>query len=322
MKVVNDIWRQLVGRRLLPLAVILIGALVAVPLLLASDPETPAQPAVAPVDDSAADATETIVSLASTDTTDRRVIGEKSNPFQGDKPPKSKDETDGPKAGTIDPKDLTDALTGGDDSGTTGGSGGTGGTTGGAADPGTVAPTTPTTPTDPAPARKTYDKYDLTVRFGDSAGDLQKLTLPRLQPLPKADLPVLIYLGVSKDGKSALFLLEKGVEAVGDGVCDPSPEACETLRLRIGETEFLDVVDEEGNVGAQYQLDLVKIHKATTGSAAKASSSSKRGRQLLAEHVDAEGRLPYRFDAGSGTLERKAAARSVGNVAQGGGALR
>ena len=50
------------------------------------------------------------------------------------------------------------------------------------------------------------------------------MTLPRLQPLPKEDLPVVIYLGVSKDGKSALFLLEMGVEAVGDGDCDPNPQ--------------------------------------------------------------------------------------------------
>ena len=39
------------------------------------------------------------------------------------------------------------------------------------------------------------------------------MTLKRLQPLPKSDLPALIYLGVSKDGKSAKFLLEQGVRS-------------------------------------------------------------------------------------------------------------
>ncbi len=147
------------------------------------------------------------------------------------------------------------------------------------------------------------------------------MTLPRLQPLPKDELPALIYLGVSKDGKSAMFLLEKGVEAVGDGDCDPSPEDCETLRLRVGETEFLDVVDEMGNVTAQYQLDLVKIHKATTSSAAKASASSKAGRKLLSTRAEVVGALPYRFDADSGTVERRQAS-AQGNVAQGSGSLR
>ena len=169
------------------------------------------------------------------------------------------------------------------------------------------APATPVTPTKPA---KTYDKYDLTVRFGDSEGSSSKMTLKRLQPLPKTDLPALIYLGVSKDGKRAIFLLEQGVEVVGDGECDPTPEDCETLRLRAGETEFLDVVDETGATTAQYQLDLVKIHKGKTASASKATASSKAGRELLADR----GRVPFRFDADSGTLERRPGV--VGDVAR------
>ena len=97
--------------------------------------------------------------------------------------------------------------------------------------------------------------------------------MKRLQPLPSADEPVLIYLGVLKDGKTAVFLLDHDVEAIGDGVCKPTAEACETIRLRAGETEFFDVRDADGQVVAQYQLDLVKIHKSTTTSAAEAKAS-------------------------------------------------
>ena len=89
----------------------------------------------------------------------------------------------------------------------------------------------------------------------------------------------------------------------------PTPEDCETLRLRAGETEFFDVVDETGNITAQYQLDLVKIHKGETASASKAAASSKAGRELLAERA----RLPFRFDVDSGTLERRPGA--AGDVA-------
>ena len=58
---------------------------------------------------------------------------------------------------------------------------------------------------------------------------------------------MLIYLGVLKDGKIAVFLVDKGVTAVGDGAA-ADPTQCETLRLRAGETEFFDVVDEAGAV--------------------------------------------------------------------------
>ena len=39
MSLITDTWHQLVQRRLLPVAVLLLAALVAVPLLLAKDPE-------------------------------------------------------------------------------------------------------------------------------------------------------------------------------------------------------------------------------------------------------------------------------------------
>ena len=53
MSVLTDIWRQLVQRRLWPVAVLLIAALVAVPLLLAKDPE-PTVEAAAPAPANAA----------------------------------------------------------------------------------------------------------------------------------------------------------------------------------------------------------------------------------------------------------------------------
>jgi len=146
---------------------------------------------------------------------------------------------------------------------------------------------------------------ELTVRFGDATADtLERTSLERLQPLPSAQDPVLIYLGVLADGKTAVFLLDHGVSAVGDGDCRPSPEECETMRLRAGETEFLDVTDETGAV-AQYQLDLVKIHRMSTTSATRAQASSKAGRRLLEARVSADGPTGYRWDAAAGTLERR-----------------
>jgi hypothetical protein len=305
MSAVSNVLRQLKQRRLWPVAILLVAALAAVPYALAKDPE-PVPPAPAPEAQEGEDilASQPIVTPAvETAGVRRKVLGTPKNPFgfteeeTGSGEPADSDrvaKADDPTTADADPSPVSPSPTGGSTPG--------------------VAPTGPTTPGTPVKPAKTYDKYDLTVRFGDSAATPTRMTLKRLKPLPEKDLPALIYLGVSKDGKSAIFLLEQGVEVVGDGVCRPTPEDCETVRLRAGETEFLDVADETGNVSAQYQLDLLKIHKGTTASAAKASASSKAGRDLLADRASADGRLPFRFDVDSGTLERRPGV--VGDVAR------
>jgi hypothetical protein len=309
MSAMSNVLRQLKQRRLWPVAILLVAALAAIPLALAKEPE-PAPPAPAPLADEGDDilASQPIVTPATeADRAARRkVLGTAKNPF-------GVVETETGSAAAVDSAGANQAD---DTTTTTTKSPSSDAPSAPAPGGGTVAPTSPATPADPAPTRKAYDRYDLTVRFGDSSASPTRSTLKRLQPLPDAELPALIYLGVYKDGKSAIFLLEKGVEAVGDGECEPSPQACETLRLAAGETEFLDVVDETGAVTAQYQLDLVKIHKGETASASKASASSKAGRELLAERA----RLPFRFDVDSGTLERRPGV--VGDVARSTASLR
>jgi hypothetical protein len=162
----------------------------------------------------------------------------------------------------------------------------------------------PATPVTPEPEPRKYALNELTVRFGDATSTPARKSLERLQPLPSAEDPVLIYLGVLKDGKTAVFLLDHGVSAIGDGDCRPTPEECETVRLRAGDTEFFDVIDDTGHVTAQYQLDLIKIHRGTTASAARAKASSKAGRRVLQARVASAGPTGYRWDAAAGTLER------------------
>jgi hypothetical protein len=321
MSAVTNIWRQLVQRRLWPVAILLVAALAAVPLMLAKDPEPEAMPPVAttPAEGEDVLATTPIVAMETTAESANRgkVLGNKKNPFAVPEPAKTSDQdAEG---------DPADAETEGSSSGGTSTDSGDAGSGGAPTTPvsGGDVPLTPTTPTEPQEPAKSYDKYDLTVRFGESTGERSKLTLQRLQPLPKANLPALIYLGVSGDGKSAIFLVDQGVEPVGDGVCLPTPDQCETLRLKAGETEFLDVLDEGGTVATQYQLDLVKIHKGSTASASAASASSKAGRKLLSARAETVGALPYRFDADTGTVERRSSAtRASGNVAQASGTLR
>ncbi|HET8755065.1 MAG TPA: hypothetical protein VFM58_03600 [Solirubrobacteraceae bacterium] len=254
MNVLTTTWRQLVRRRLWPVALLLLAALAAVPVLLARDaapvdtpplPQTsaPAETAKAGADDAFA---EPVVAKASTADRSRRrrVLGSRKNPFQPAPVKKPKVKAD--KAS--DEKADAPEKTGGSTAPTT---------------PTTSAPTAPVTPVAPAPPKKTYAKGTLIVRFGDPTSDLDRMALPKLGALPKDDDetgPLLVYTRLTDHGKKAVFLVDASLEPTGDGTCEPHPSNCETVELSKGETEFFDVIDPEtGEVAAQYELDLVAI---------------------------------------------------------------
>jgi hypothetical protein len=332
----ETVWRQLLQRRLLPVAILMVAALAAIPFLLAKDPE-PAPPA--PVTDTdraiaAAALPEPIVETvdAAEPQRRRRVLGARKNPFQPAIAPKDEETASEPTAST--------PVTGAPD--TTGSAGGTttaptstGGATGGSTLPGPSDAPAPDGGEPPAgdppaakkPEPKEHELYSLTVRFGDSTAEgLKRMNLQRLRPLPNADDPILVYLGVSEDEDTAVFMVDEGVEVAGDGVCRPSPSNCETLHMRKGDTEFFDVKgasEDTAAAGAQYQLDLLDIERKTTKSARKAEAArareSKAGRRLLRARQAAAGPLRYHYYAKRGVvkkLDRTAYKAAVARVAR------
>jgi hypothetical protein len=304
----ENAWNGLVHRRLLPVAILLIAALVAIPFLLAKKPEPVSAPTGAPNAENGATAGSpadaAVVSLVNGEEAPqrRRVLGAAKNPFEPGPAPEA--------AATPTPVGGSGPVTGGTPADTGDGKPG-----GGSAPSGPVsvpgAPVAPVSPVSPTPTepRPTYELYSLTVRFGESSSDtLERMNLPRLKALPSADEPVLVYLGPGEGGKTAIFMIDEGVDAQGDAECKPSPSNCETIHMRAGDTEFLDVIDEDGNVDAQYQLDLLKIKTSSTADAAKAAkarvAASKSGRSVLRARQAAVGPLRYRYDAKSGTVRK------------------
>jgi hypothetical protein len=275
MTMITDVWHQLVRRRLWPVAVLLLAALVAVPMLLAKDPApapvTPASTLPANLSKGAGAETATpVVSLADEGAARRRrVLGARKDPFRP---------APAPAAATSDaaPADEATPDTGGGSVApdVSSGSGGT--------------PVTGTPGSTPA-KKKTFPADSLTVRFTADGGTVEKFVLEPLQPLPRATDGVeatafLVYLGLVKGGKEAKFLVDSRVTAEGDGRCEsPTVDECETLYLRAGETEFLDVVDAAGNVVGRYQVDVVKIHASKRAKSAKRSKASATARIALAE---------------------------------------
>lgn len=301
--------RDLVDRRLWPVALLLLAAVFAAPLLLADREEVPpASAAAAPLTDEGMGAA-AIVSIAGPDGVQRRrVLGARKDPFtptgRQPKPAKSVSTAPAGSPGTTVGAPTSFGTGGTLDGGSSvgGGSPVGGGGTGGAPSP--IAPSPiagpPTPVIVPGPATGTPDSgggkpeiFSLRLRFDDAAR-----TLKRLDPLPSAENPSIIYLGVLEDGKTAVFLLDADVTAQGDGKCRPTPSDCQRLYLREGETEFFDIGGENGS---QHQIDLIDIRakKVRSGSKAAASASAA-GRRALRSRTDRVGRL--RFDDATGRL--------------------
>lgn len=331
MSVLHDTWRQLVRRKLWPVALLLLLALVAVPVLLAKEPEVAAPPATPPPSEAslAAGPGDPIVALAGVEdrAKRRRVLGSRKDPFALS-PAAARAAADAAEDSTVadNSSGSTDAGGSSDTSSGSGSAGsGSAGTGSGSAGSGTggsgSAPTFPSTGSDRATPgtgtedgsseedKPTYELYELSVRVGlVESEELEDQTLKRLEPLPSVEAPALVYLGVLEDKKTAVFLLDANVTPDGDGDCKPSTASCETLQLREGETAFLDVEDETGMVVAQYQLDVVKIHRTKTASAAKAKRAyareAKAGRRALQARIAADGPLRVSYDRDRGVVQR------------------
>jgi hypothetical protein len=267
MNVVPNIWRQLVRRRLWPVALLLLAALAAVPVVLARGPEPVAEPAgPAPVvtgDAGDALAEPVVAKVAAEDRSHRRrVLGGRKDPFEPAPLPKPK-KPKAPKApkGHTSAKPSAPKPAGGSvapSSTSTSPSSGFTSPVGG----GGPTITVPVAPVPAAPKKKHYPAGSLIVRFGDATGDsLERRLVRKLDPLPDDETPLLVYLGLTKNHKKAIFLIDDAVTPDGDGTCKPHPASCETIELSKGETEFFEVTDPEtGDVAAQYQLDLVAIN--------------------------------------------------------------
>jgi hypothetical protein len=317
MSAVLEPFRELVRRRLWPVAVLLLVAAVAAPKLLA-DPAVPAVvSAGTAVQDDGPFSSRAITTVAAADGTERRrVLGALKDPFKptGKQPKRtSSSSSASPSASSSSPSSSSSSSS---SSGSSSGSGSSGGGLDDVSVPGLVGvDTTSGTTTPPSTGdtttsapKTTVPRYALRIAF-----DEEKRTLERLDPLPDADKPAIIYLGLLQDGKTAVFLLDASVTAEGDGSCHPSPTDCQRLYLEKGETAFFEVAGSDGSAGEQHQLDLLSINTKASASKAKAPKATKAraavaaaGRRALRARMARVGRL--RFDARTGRLRELSAA--------------
>lgn len=287
MSLLRDIKTDLVEKRLWPIAALLAVALVAVPLLLGSSapPEKTADttasvpPAEAPPSGTSVVALEAPVGRAP-------LAGHAKDPFEQKflpKPAPEPSSTTGAPAGGQTPSSGGGGETsGGDSNGNTGG----GNNGGGAKKPVYTTATVDATMTRAGGRPRTFRG------------------LQRLTPLPSSLNPILVFLGVLQDGRTAVFLVSSDAKAQGDGKCKPSHSTCQTVQLKAGQTEFFDLKTSAGTV--QYELDLIRV-RSGAGSARSARSAARAGRRALKAH-GAAFTLPagYSWDPSTGRLRWRA----------------
>jgi hypothetical protein len=152
--------------------------------------------------------------------------------------------------------------------------------------------TTPTPSPKPAPHKpKVVHRlvFHVGVLFGlapTTPGQTSQLTpyadLKRLEPLPSANNPLVVFEGASADRKSAIFTLAREAIVKGNATCLPSSLQCEAVELAVGQSEELQYLEENGQ-SVTYELSLVSIawHETSEAKAARLDRPARAGLELL-----------------------------------------
>ena len=274
-----DLWNDLRARRLWPVAVLLVVALVATPVVLSKKAEEPAAPAPLPGAPSQSDSTKGPEALAEVTLEDlTKGSGsslsafDESNPFA---PPSkvlaaARREAEGETG--ID-ETTTDT---GADTGATTDDGSTG-------DDGTPDTDTDTDTGDGDDGRKTGEfTYVIDVTFWANGRRRNIEGLEKLDMLPSEAAPLLIFMGVTDNAGNAVFLVDSTLATTGEGSCKPSRSDCAFLYLGAGsEQEFTNDDD------ASYRLRIDEIRKVKVGadSGTGASKASKQNSKTASAAV-------------------------------------
>jgi hypothetical protein len=291
MSAPRNMLKELVDRKLWPIALVLVIALVAVPVLLTKKAPTDiVTPPSGPLPYSSG-STLPAISVKNAPA-NSNLSGKGRNPF-GPQHVATTSTTatvasvTAPSTGTT--TSTSTGATGLSSTGTSGGSGTTSSSSSSSSG-GTPAPT-PTTPA-PAPAPKpaptgltSTQAYHVSLAITTANGGVNTIDpLERLSILPSKQPPMLVELGVLQGGHSVVFVVEPGTVVSGAGTCTPGPIDCEILTLNAGQTEGISKQTASGS--APVALFSVNAISADQFSSVAAANKARRtgsdvGRQLL-----------------------------------------
>jgi hypothetical protein len=248
MSVLHSVWSDLVEKKLWPVAVALVLALVAVPMVVSAGGEDPAP--VAPVAGAGVSEKPAPVSLDTTVSNKAKVrAGGVRDPFRQLRVPKPKAEKKA-AASTVTP--AAGAPTG--------------------VKPATVTPssTPSSTPTASLPSVH-YFTWRVSLHFG-KAGKLKRYgDVKRMTALPSSTFPFFTFMGVVEDENTAVFAVAADVSVSGDVTCRPRKSSCQMLELSPGDSARLVYHPTDGREPVTYRLQMGTIKRVEVASKAKAA---------------------------------------------------
>jgi hypothetical protein len=257
-----DLWHDLRAKRLWPVAVALVIGIVAIPVLLrSSSSEEPAPPAPGPTAAKQTAAGTPLVKAEDVKAGARTNLDvfDSKNPFR----PVGKTQAEqaagdpGNQSAPSTSKSTGGGSAGGQSIG--GGSlGGGGGGGGGGTAPPSQAPGGGGRDTKPQAYAYTVD-----VRFGERGVERKHEGVRRLEMLPDEKQPLVIFLGVTSTGKTAVFMVNDSLDPEGEGRCKPSEAQCSFIYLR-DDPESDDHFFTDKQTGVQYHLKLTDIQSVST----------------------------------------------------------
>lgn len=276
----RSVVRDLIDKRLWPVALLLVAALVAVPVVIGASASDAPVPAATPVATPAAgSAPKSAITVADEDVVERSRPGAVSDPFFD--PPEPDTATGGGTSTATAPGSAGSTPSAGSGSSTTNPSTttSTSTSTGTSTVPGsTPAPSTTATPEPTTDDRAERTLYRTRLSFG--AGDGAEVRgVSRLEPLGGRSNPAVQYLGTTRSGRSAVFLLGPGAVSEGDAEC--AETTCRVIALKPGDRQVVEVTDEQGSI-RRYALEIDDVVREIADSVGEADR--------LRARVDADGR--------------------------------
>ena len=250
MNPVRRLISDLVDKKLWPVALVLVVAAIAIPLLIGgggSDPGSGAPDASVALAPAVAAAEPAVELVGPPDVRSRP--GAVHDPFR--RTPAKQDAEKPSGSSGASPAKGTSTKSAGKQSGSA---------ASGARPSGAPAKTKPATPRPkpalPVAARSTYQTVVRTTRPGAD----RERPLHRLSVIGGASSPAAQYLGVGDDGEYAIFVLGPKATASGDDGACVVLDGCRVIGLRPGDKLGIDVAAADGSV-RHYEIEVLRVRR-------------------------------------------------------------
>jgi hypothetical protein len=250
-KFFGDIVYDLRSRGLLPVAILLVVAMVAVPMLISRGSSSGSGSSLQATSATPASAPENEHAVVAYTPPGLRDYKKRLNELSPKDPFRQQFANSVAQASAL----TSTVSTGGGATSSTTTSSTIPGTTGGSTGSGGKKKKKHKSPAAPAP---------VTFQVNVLAGDVNSTLTPfnnvaSMTPLPGQTTPVVVFWGLSPDYTQALFLVSNKVGTVtGPGTCVPAPDDCALLALKAGESEDLPYSGD----GKTYRIVVAQINRA------------------------------------------------------------